>query len=162
MSYMMFLALKKWWIQQLKDINDFAASLKLQRTVTMDQLHISLYCCIVCVERWSKHLTNHSQDIQPWTVKSIIYLLYFLKRQKCRLVRSWCCHFWSSVITVWQMHKHLKWEWLCELHAVCAVARNWEEFYYYDPVINYKVPIFLCGLLSCIKMWVTRWIFHYY
>jgi hypothetical protein len=100
MSYMAFLALKEWWIQQIKDINDFAASVKLQQTLNVDQLHNSLYCCSVCMERWSKHLTNHSQDIQPRTVKCIIYLLCFLKRQKCRLVRSWCSLFWSSVITV--------------------------------------------------------------
>jgi hypothetical protein len=88
MSYMTFLALKKLWIQQIKDINDFAASLKLQQIVNVDQPHISLYCCSVCMERWNKHLTNHNQGIQPQNVKRIIYLLYFLKRQKCRLVRS--------------------------------------------------------------------------
>jgi len=128
MAYITFLALKTWWTQQIKGINDFAASIKLQGTLNVHQLHISLYCCSVCMERWSKHLTNHSQDIQPRTVKCIIYLLCFLKRQKCRLMRSWCCHFWSSVITVWQMHKYLKWEWLCELHAVCAFARKREKF----------------------------------
>lgn len=54
---------------RVKEIYDFTASVKLQPTVTGDQLHISLYYCSVCLERWCKSMTNHSQDIQPWSFK---------------------------------------------------------------------------------------------